>query len=54
MSAPEKTVPQLCREIIALAGYLKNNPTDGKAIELLCSTTDQIKTTNQTTLTLTT
>ncbi|GAB3822162.1 hypothetical protein [Pontibacter rugosus] len=46
MSAAEKTVRQLCQEIIALAGYLKNNPADSKAIELLCSTTDQIKTTS--------
>lgn len=43
----EKTVRQLCQEVIALAGYLKNNPSDSKAIELLCQTAEQIKNSNQ-------
>ena len=39
----QKSIRQLCREVVALAEYLKNNPTDSKAIELLCQTTEQIK-----------
>lgn len=39
----QKSVRQLCQEVIALAGYLKNNPSDSKAIELLCQTAEQIK-----------
>ena len=38
-----KSLKQLASEAYALAGYLRNNPTDEKAAGLLSSTATEIK-----------
>ncbi|WP_461491003.1 hypothetical protein [Pontibacter sp. HJ8] len=38
-----KEFRQLCREVIALAGYLKNNPDKEEARGLLLVTAEKIK-----------